>query len=279
MAKFCANCGQQLEDNDVFCGNCGTGAEPAEPLHSSFPSQFDDSPTDDFATVDAHAPQQPGNPGDYQTMIAQEFDPSAPRQEYPRPVATGGAVPINIGYSLPPKQKTGSRKGLIIGLCAAFVVILTVVIIVVASSSSGSVEKAIRTHYDSYFKKHQINDYIDTKFECVADPAERADTLRVYESYFSKTSQRYLELVEVYGVDFSIAYDMLSDEPNSRALSDIQMNPLVGKHVSEVRNVTFAITISGNNRTSTKTINTNMYKYDGKWCVGNALSPWTVFDT
>ncbi len=29
--KFCPNCGQQLEDNDVFCANCGTNLNAVEP--------------------------------------------------------------------------------------------------------------------------------------------------------------------------------------------------------------------------------------------------------
>ncbi len=30
MAKFCGNCGTQLNDNDMFCGKCGTRVESAE---------------------------------------------------------------------------------------------------------------------------------------------------------------------------------------------------------------------------------------------------------
>ena len=38
MAKFCPNCGTQLEDNTPFCGNCGTQMNtqtPVEPQPST----------------------------------------------------------------------------------------------------------------------------------------------------------------------------------------------------------------------------------------------------
>ena len=29
--KYCSNCGKELQDADVFCGNCGTKSEVAAP--------------------------------------------------------------------------------------------------------------------------------------------------------------------------------------------------------------------------------------------------------
>ena len=40
MAKFCGNCGAQMDDNLMFCGNCGAraGGQPAAPVNQAAPT-------------------------------------------------------------------------------------------------------------------------------------------------------------------------------------------------------------------------------------------------
>ena len=42
MAKFCGNCGTQLDDNAKICGNCGTPLTSAKTTNASIPGVGDD---------------------------------------------------------------------------------------------------------------------------------------------------------------------------------------------------------------------------------------------
>ena len=46
MAKFCSNCGAQMDDNLMFCGNCGAkvDAAPAAPVASNVPTAATPAP-------------------------------------------------------------------------------------------------------------------------------------------------------------------------------------------------------------------------------------------
>ncbi len=87
MAKFCHNCGSQLDDGMLFCGSCGAKQQEAAPQAQPVPQQ----------PVQQVQPQQPV----YQQPVYQQ--PAAPQ---------------------PPKKK---KTGLIVGLSAAIVAVIALV--------------------------------------------------------------------------------------------------------------------------------------------------------
>ncbi|MBO6011477.1 MAG: zinc-ribbon domain-containing protein, partial [Oscillospiraceae bacterium] len=67
MAKFCSRCGTPLEDNDVFCANCGArqvADQPVQPAPQAAPA---------YQQPQAPAYQQP-----YAAPQQQAYRPAAP---------------------------------------------------------------------------------------------------------------------------------------------------------------------------------------------------------
>ena len=99
MAKFCAWCGKQIDDGDVFCGFCGKRADGSDAAPQ--PQQ--------------PAPAQPAAPAQWQAQQPQQGTwqaPAAPQQpQWQQPVQ-------QPQWQAPPPQKKSST-GLIVGIIAA----------------------------------------------------------------------------------------------------------------------------------------------------------------
>ena len=111
MAKFCANCGAQLEDDARFCGECGTPVEDGAPLTSD---------ADTTPTPPETNPDIPQNPAAADPVIGE-----AP--------ATGAAAPseaelppVFAEAAAPREKKPLPKWALPAGIAAAAVIVLLI---------------------------------------------------------------------------------------------------------------------------------------------------------
>ncbi|GEM_PF-6780821 len=116
--KFCANCGTQLNDNDIFCPECGAKNEesfaPPQPTYA--PPAFGSQPA---------APAQP----------QQAFNRTPPP---PTPQPTYGAPAAPVPVQTAKKSNTGLIVGIIIGGFVLLLIIATVLIFALGGRRSSS---------------------------------------------------------------------------------------------------------------------------------------------
>lgn len=121
MSKFCQNCGNQLDDNVVFCPNCGAKEElPAA------------APAPEAPIYTAPAPEAPA----YTAPQAPAYGaPEAPAYTAPQaPVYGAPAYAAPEGYAAPaPKD----NKKLIIGIIAAVAAIAVIVVLALVLFGGG----------------------------------------------------------------------------------------------------------------------------------------------
>ncbi len=170
MARFCANCGTEVEENAVFCPTCGqpidqaTESEippaPAWPEHPSRETQSD--PDADGADSELVASEPAGTPEDdapadrFEQPTRTEERPSRPDEDRMPPVAVrtdGQADPFSLPVTMPVTLSAWligggaavAALGVLIGLFVGFlnpvdlVLLLALVAIAVTVFFSGNV--------------------------------------------------------------------------------------------------------------------------------------------
>ena len=154
MAKFCKNCGAQLDDNAPFCPGCGTatsippGPAPQQPTPPQQP--YAPPPQQPTPPQQQYAPpqQQPTPPQQQYAPPPQQYapppqQPVPPQQQY-APAAQGQyAPPPQQGYPqqgapVPVAPKKGFSKGLmiVIGIAALIVVGVVVAVLVLGGNKN-----------------------------------------------------------------------------------------------------------------------------------------------
>ncbi|MCH4154178.1 MAG: zinc-ribbon domain-containing protein [Saccharofermentans sp.] len=147
MAKFCANCGAELNDGEKFCPSCGTpAAEPvsaeatasesaSEDISSDNVSADEDSPAEESAPVEPVAadtvdepvipePEVPENKaGDVPASGASENPHEIPEAS----TAAADAAPLSAPADRKPASKN-NKTGLIVVLAAVGVVIVVAIV-------------------------------------------------------------------------------------------------------------------------------------------------------
>ena len=121
MAKFCAWCGQQIEDGDVFCGNCGRRADGSDAAAQQ-PRPTPQQPT----------PQQPQQPQQWQTPAQRAPQqnawtaPPPPQQQWQQPQAPRQPQwqPPQQQWQPTPPPKKGGKAGLAVGIVALALVVI-----------------------------------------------------------------------------------------------------------------------------------------------------------
>lgn len=114
---FCLNCGKELADGAVFCGNCGHRVEPSAP-----PVQE----TVIVPEIPVEAPVEAPSTMDRPTVIVPEVPelPQIPLDMGPDPIA-------QMYPDKPEEPEKKSKVGLIIGLVAAAILLISIVVVVV----------------------------------------------------------------------------------------------------------------------------------------------------
>ena len=153
MSKYCQNCGAVLEDDAMFCPQCGAnfGANAQEAAAPAAPA----------VPVEAQQPQQPQQPQPAVPYAA------APQQAYTQPQQPE-AAPYGAPQEAPAEPKKGPKKGMIFGIgggAAALIVILIVLIIVISSGSGakGAFKKGFNALKDDNIQK-AADIYYETNF-------------------------------------------------------------------------------------------------------------------
>jgi hypothetical protein len=160
MAKYCKNCGQQLDDGALFCAGCGTQMEqqagpapmPQEAEPAPMPQEAEPAPMPQEAGP-APMPQEAGPAPMPQEQQAQYAPPPVPMQEqqaqYAPPPAQAQYTPAGQpgyppqggqAYAAPPKKGL-SKKLLILIIIIAAVAVLVVVGIVAAGGATKAAAK------------------------------------------------------------------------------------------------------------------------------------------
>ena len=114
--KYCAWCGKQIDDNDVFCGFCGKRADGSDaPAPQQPPQPAQPTPPTPPAAPQPGAWRQPSQPPQGQWPQPPQAQP--PQWQAPPPAGTQHAAPGG----------GGSKKGLVIGVVAAALVVIVAV--------------------------------------------------------------------------------------------------------------------------------------------------------
>ena len=164
MSKICTSCGASMNDNQVFCPNCGaqvTGGGAPAPQ----PQQQYTQPQQQFAQQPQPQYQQPqmqqnyDQPQAYGQQQGNYYDQPQQPQQYGQPQQFGQPAPAFAGgYAAPaPKKKTG----LIIGIIAAVVVVAAVVVFILLRKN-GTLDGNYKKPIDDFYSGISSGDYKKT---------------------------------------------------------------------------------------------------------------------
>ena len=97
MAKFCAQCGAQMDDNALFCGECGTPVEGAAPAAADFPEVPLETPVGEpYSAPQAGTETTDAYSGESFGWTAPEEVPAAPVQPREKKPLPKWAKPVGI---------------------------------------------------------------------------------------------------------------------------------------------------------------------------------------
>ena len=248
MAKFCTSCGAQLDDNATFCTSCGAqvgnaAAPSAAPQPQGMPQQ----------------PQQ--SAGD---AVKETFNKA-------KEAVNVDAIKDSLSMENIKNLKTNPNKTTIIALgCIALVVIILIIILynlIFAHPYKGTLNdyyKGIAQGDGELLKgiapKCQI-EYLEDKDKYVDD----------YFDDEAGDAQKTLEAI--YGDDVKISYSIkdekaLSDKKLSDARKELkEMYDAKDVEVTKGYKVTAKLTIKGDDDEQDDTIDFEVYKVDGDWCI------------
>ncbi len=254
MSKFCNSCGAQLEDDAVFCTNCGaTQQNVGQP-----------NPGNQY--------QQQGNQAGFTQAAgnAAQSVAGAVKQTF-----DGVTVDSVIGAMNPNEIKNvGKTKNnnTIIRLCAIAAVIIIVVIILCIIFGGKSYEKPIDNLCKAIEKtdgsamadalpdyiNDSVEDYMDSEYDSVEEYYEEMlyDILDEYEDEYGKNIKIKYDVIKKKEIKESDLEDK-EDEISEYYDEDVK--------VSKGYELKVEMTIKGKDDDDTDTSWISVYKIDGKW--------------
>ncbi len=253
MAKFCANCGNQMNDEDNVCSKCGTpvaGAQVAAPAAEATPAQTEASaaaPAAEAAPVQTEAPAAEAAPA----------QAAAPTQT---------AAP----QAAAPAGKTISAKKLItiVGIALAAIFVLCIVIGVVSSMNSykATLDKMVKA-----LKKDDVAT-LESLSSSVSDEVYGAwydDLTGYYDEQISNTLDKYEDSV---GEVKKISYEITDEtEFSKRRVNELKDN-LVDSYnmdpsdIKKVVDVSLQLTVKGSKKSAAYNVyDLYLIKESGGW--------------
>lgn len=246
MSKFCANCGEELQDDAMFCGKCGSRQPEQQIQPEQKPVQIE---------------QQPAETGNTQSDTAPKTSP-----------VNGMAEKVNafIGKV---KSKDTKAIGILAGVAAALIII--VVVVCVVRFSGGGPGSALDDFIDVTYNG-KIN-----KLESIA-PAEYWASMKDSTGLsFSKMKALYEEiyddrlddLEDLYGEDVKASVKVtVIDDVSKSTLSNMKdylkrNYDIPKKSVEEAKELEFDITIRGDDDKDTDEETCYAVKIDGDWYI------------
>lgn len=257
MSKFCTQCGNLMNDNDMFCAKCGTKqkALPAAPT-PTYPQSYQSKPL--------------------QPAVNSNYIPG------PAPVYAGPPIPPSpYSYQISSKK---SKKGLVIGVSIGAVVVIAAVVIMIVVLTGGKIkqntpEELFGTLRDAAIDsinsgKQLDSEYYDLIFEYhFANADKKAEVsleLSRYLPYYTtdpSVKERYGENVRCTYLITS--YETVSPDDYSGYIGTSFID-LDLSRIQEMRINFTDITITGSKSSYTDTRGMITIKVDGKWYIGGS---------
>ncbi len=267
MAKFCANCGNQMNDEDNVCSKCGTpvagaqvqAAAPVAEASAQTETPVAETPVQTEASAAAETPAQTEAPV-AETPVQTEA-----------PAATEAPAQTAAPQAAAPAGKTISGKKLItiIGGALAAIFVLCIVIGVVSSMNS------YKATLDKMVKALRKND-VETLEELSSSISEEVygtwyggDLSNYYEGQISNTLDKYEDSV---GTIKKISYEITDEtELSKRRVNELKDN-LVDNYnmdpsdIKKVVNVSLQLTVKGSKKSSAYNVyDLHLIKESGGW--------------
>ncbi len=270
MAKFCANCGNQMNDEDNVCSKCGTpvaGAQVAAPAAEATPAQTEASaavPAAEAAPVQTEAPAAEAAPAQAEAPAAE----TAPTQAAtPTQTAAPQAAPAQAAA---PAGKTISAKKLItiVGIALAAIFVLCIVIGVVSSMNSykATLDKMVKA-----LKKDDVAT-LESLSSSVSDEVYGAwydDLTGYYDEQISNTLDKYEDSV---GEVKKISYEITDETEFSKRRVNELKDKLVDSYnmdpsdIKKVVDVSLQLTVKGSKKSAAYNVyDLYLIKENGGW--------------
>lgn len=258
MAKFCGNCGNRMEDSEVFCGQCGTKSDVA-PVAPAAP----------VAPVAPVAPAAPAAP----VVPAAPVAPAAPKE--PSKFAlwlnnfTDNVMEL-AGKAWAWIKAKPLNMGIAIGGAVAVVALIVLAIIFLGG---GGEEGAVKTYVNVCLKgdfddledmaPEAVWEYIDDEYGADVD-----DCVKVGEEKYKDSLD---EMEDEYGQDISISYEIIEiDEVSKTELKLLQASlkadfGIPVKDITAASEVEIEYTIAGDDDEETDDTKIIVVEIDGDW--------------
>lgn len=280
MARFCANCGAQLDDSSKFCGVCGTptdvsGMNMDETVEEVTVAEEASAVTEEIAAIEAPAQEdavvaqteEVNAQVETEASQAQAEAPQAeaPQAEAPQTDAPAGSQTDVLSNIL----NSGMIKWIACGLAALIVIIVAVVLISSNMGYKGTLNKMCKAlvNYDidtledlaSSVNEEMVEDYY----------GRNKDPYDVYEDRVSDTLDRFEDKVgEVKKITYVVTdFNEFSDR-RLRAIEEeledeYNMDTSKFKKIAEVE---LKLTVKGKKKSATYNVrDLYMIKEGGKW--------------
>lgn len=252
MAKFCGNCGAQLNDDAVFCTSCGASLSASQNAQG----------------VSLNKEQaQPAQGGFSQPAYGQ---PAYPQQGNVQPNYGQPYQNVQYGTGAAAKKSLSKNAKIMIGVLALLIVALVIVLIVIlgGGGKTSPIDNAIKVYEDGSGKalrKTMPSKQVDS-LESVYNLVD-SDGL---DKYFDQMALEYqTDFLREYGSGAKISYEVLTEQELTAAdlmeiAEEFTFATSVPK-VSEAYNLYIRFDYKGSLKTDTSIETITVAKVDGDW--------------
>lgn len=239
MAKFCGQCGAQLNDNATFCTNCGAGITPQQA-----------------------AAQQTSSPVSGFQQAAQNINMSAIKD----------AVSVESIKNL--RSKPNKLTIAVLGVLLVLVIVLIIIICAIFGGGSyktplnnivkvynkgdgDALEDLMPPYYDDI--SEALGDLMDVDFD-----EEAQDIRDEFEDEFGEDAKISYEIIDKEKLDD----DELDDYNAMSSLTSLMSDKKASKYeITKAYQLTVKFTLEGEDDDETEKMDLVVGKMDGEWCL------------